>query len=90
MMKGNNFGTPMEAYELYRAGVITLRKTLLKDENGVTYRIMRFDNHCGVLSMFLEFPDGSHQPLKERHIRSMKLKLVVSEGVKREDWIDPA
>lgn len=51
---------------------------------------MRFGYHNSVFCMFLEFPDGSHEPIRERDIRNMKLELVLKDQARITRWMDPA
>lgn len=89
MKKGDEFHSPMDALELHKSGKIKLGKTLLKDDLGRTYRVIRFDYHNGQFVMFLEFPDKSHQPIDKHKIALMKLEIVPDTGIQRTDWEDP-
>lgn len=79
----------MDALELQKKGVIKLGKTLVRDYTGQTYRVIRFDYHNSVLKMFLEFPNGDHEPVNKADIRNMKLEIVPDEGIKQTGWEDP-
>ena len=89
MLSSNQFFTPMDALELHKKGIIKLGKTLVRDYAGRTFRVMRFDYHNGVFKMFLEFPNGDHEPVSKADIRNMKLEIVPEEGVKQTEWEDP-
>lgn len=80
----------MDAYVLYEKGIITLRRTKVRDYLGRIYKIIRFDKHREILCMFVEFPDGSHEPLNQNDIRNMRLELVPDSGFSVSEWIDPA
>lgn len=80
----------MDALELHKSGKIKLGKTLLRDDLGTTYRVIRFAYHNGQFVMFLEFPDGSHHPINKQKIALMKLEIVPEKGMTRTDWEDPA
>jgi hypothetical protein len=75
------FSTVMDLMALHKQGKITLNKDFLCDMLGNKYRIIRFAYEMGRWAVFLEFPNGNHEPIGDREIKKMGLRLVSNEGV---------